>query len=167
MSHYLQEQIATRRSRLASLDTERARLIAELSAYEDALANAADGAGPVTILTTRKQRQRLLPVSKAWRAILQRLAGFKHFNADDVKLEAQKLYDEGILKKPQTNDGVRAQLSLYAKRGIVKRRGIGSYLLTEQTKNALSLPSFATRDTNQAAKLAWARVGDSGPGHGG
>ncbi len=168
MTDYLQKQIETRRSRIATLDRERATLIAELTAYEDALANAADGSVHITIPKSRAQQQRLLPVFGAWRTILQRLADFTHFNASDVKLIAQKLYDEETLKKPPTNDGIRAQLSLYAKKGIVKRLGGGNYRLTEQTKAALALPNYtAPAHSNQDTKLAWAKARGSGPSHGG
>ena len=168
MSEYLQTQIAARRNRLASLDRERATLIAELSAYEDALANEANSSAEFNLRGNYKERERSLPVSKAWRAILQRLADFRHFNASDVKLVAQKLYDDGTLKKPQTNDGVRAQLSLYAKKGIIRRKGGGSYLLTDQTRSALASPSFAlAADVDRTSKLAWAKADNSGPSHGG
>ena len=142
MNDYLLKQIETRRSRIASLDRERVRLAAELAAYEDALANA-DGGSHFTITSpkSRAQQMRLLPVFGAWRAILQRLLEFKHFNGSDVLLIAQKLYDEGVLKKPVTNDGARAQLSLYAKKRIIKRLGGGNYCVSEQTRAALSFPS--------------------------
>jgi hypothetical protein len=163
MNEYLQMQIANRRDRLSLIDKERALLIAELAAYEDALAHGSS----VQLAVPKSHKGNELRVSKAWRAILQRLAEFRHFNASDVKLVAQELYNDGKLKKSQTNDGVRAQLSLYAKRGLVRRRGNGSYLLTEKTKAAL-LPSSPTlHDANQETKLAWARAGGSGPSHGG
>lgn len=168
MSAYLEQQIATRRSRLATLDRQRATLLAELAAYEDALANLSDGSAHVVIPKSRSQQKRLLPVSGAWRTILDHLVSFRHFNASDVKLIAQQLHKEGTLKKPQTNDGVRAQLSLYAKKQIIKRLGGGNYRLTDQTKAALTLRSSATgAPSDQEAKLAWAKAHDSGPSHGG
>jgi hypothetical protein len=163
MSEYLQMQIATRRSRLASIDKERATLVAELAAYEDALTNG----GAVEFTAPKSRKSNELGVSKAWRAILQRLAQFKHFNASDVRLVAQELYNNETLRKPQTKDGVRAQLSLYAKRGLIRRRGNGSYLLTEKTKAALLVPSSTVHDAIKDTKPAWARVAASGPSHGG
>jgi hypothetical protein len=149
MVDYLQKQIAIRRGRLAALEKERDKLIIELTAYEDALANA----GLVRFAISESRSERLLPVSKAWRAILHRLAEFSDFNASDVSLVAQKLYKEEALRKPLTKDGVRAQLSLYAKKGIIRRRGGGSYLVTEQTKAALADPSLAVRG-DRSSKFA-------------
>lgn len=165
MTEYLEKQIAARRSRLASLEKERATLIAELTAYEDALANAADGAGQITLPASHRHQRQLLPVSSAWRSILQQLAGFKHFNASDVKLIAQKLHSDGTLRKPQTSDGVRAQLSLYAKKQIVKRLGGGNYRLTERTKTALGLRSFAVGEVvgeNSVSSLKTSRASGDG-----
>ncbi len=167
MTDYLQKQIDTRRSRIALLDKERVRLIAELNAYEDALANGASGSVQITSLGNRRQQQRLLHVFGAWRAILDRLADFVRFNASDVKLVAQKLYDDGTVKKPPTSDGVRAQLSLYAKKGIVKRLGGGNYRLTEQTKAALAPSRATSTHSTEDTKLAWAKAHDFGPSHGG
>jgi hypothetical protein len=171
MSDYLQRQIETRRSRIATLDRERVALVAELTAYEDALANAADGSIQSAIPKSHRPQHRLLPVSRAWRLILHRLVDFRHFNGGDVKLVAQELYDESVLRKPQTNDGVRAQLSLYARKGIIKRLGGGNYRLTEGTKAALALPNSALDahpdHPDHDTKLAWAKARDSGPSHGG
>jgi len=135
---YLETQIATRRQRLAALDKERAALVGELVAYEDVLANSeneplsetASGGAPL---------YHALPVSHAWRTILERMAAFRFFNAGDVELATRTLHNDGKLKKPVTRDGVRAQLSIYTKKGILRRRGGGHYLLTDSTKAALEL----------------------------
>jgi len=137
MSAYLTKQIAVRRKRLETLETERVTIIAELRAYEDALAKS-PGA-PIGPEGLRKSEPESLRVFGAWSTILQRLAEFKRFNARDVMLEARILYNEGKLQKPQTNDGVRAQLSIYAKKGIVKRVGGGHYCLTNNARAAFPL----------------------------
>jgi hypothetical protein len=163
MSEYLQQQIARRRGRLAALEKERATIIAELAAYEDALANTGrdDSEAPIV---SRVRRQQRLSISKAWRAILGRLVSFKHFNASDVKSVAQQLFAEGRLIKPQTNDGVRAQLSLYAKKGLISRRGNGSYVLTEESRVALLASSRAMQ---AESKTTWVRAPYPDPSHGG
>ena len=135
---YLETQITSRRQRLAALDKERAALVGELAAYEDALAKSGNesvdqtGADGTALIHS-------LAVSHAWRTILERMADFKYFNAGDVELAARRLHDDGKLKKPLTKDGVRAQLSLYTKKGILRRRGGGHYLLTDKTRAALEL----------------------------
>jgi hypothetical protein len=164
MSEYLQQQIAARRSRLASLDKERTAIIAELTAYEDALANATADAAQFSIADRSKHQDRALRVSKAWRAILERLGSFRHFNASDVKTVSQQLCADGTLKKPQTNDGVRAQLSLYAKRGLISRSGNGRYVLTEETKATLVTSSRAPQPET---KTTWVRAPYSDPSDGG
>jgi hypothetical protein len=164
MSEYLQQQISTRRARLATLEKERVAIIAELSAYEDALANVVGDALHAPIIGRGKQQNRVLPVSKGWCAILERLVSFKHFNASDVKLVAQQLIADGKLSKPQTNDGVRAQLSLYAKKGIISRRGNGSYILTEATKAALQT---RVRKARNESKTTWVGAAIPDPSDGG
>jgi hypothetical protein len=141
MRDYLETQIASRRKRLAALDRERATLVGELTAYEDALAKSTDGSIDLTEFREPTERNQSLPVLRAWLVILQRMADFTHFNASEVMLVARTLYDEGKLRKPQTNDGVRAQLSLYAKKGIIKRIGGGNYRLTHDTRATLGLSS--------------------------
>jgi hypothetical protein len=164
MSEYLQQQISARRTRLAALEKERAAIIAELSAYEDALASVVGDAVRAPVVGQRKQQDRVLPVSKGWRAILERLVSFKHFSASDVKFVAQQLFTDGRLNKPQTNDGVRAQLSLYAKKGLISRRGNGSYILTEATKAVLLTQS---RKARTESKTTWVRAAFPDPSHGG
>jgi hypothetical protein len=151
MRDYLEDQIATRRRRLAALDGERAKLIGELAAYEDALTNASDRSIDFATLKKPTDGQKSLSVSSAWRAILRRLANFKHFNASEVMLVARSLHADGILKKEQTNDGVRAQLSLYTKKGLIKRLGGGNYHLTNQTRAALEVPSLTQNLTRATA----------------
>jgi hypothetical protein len=138
MRDYLEEQIASRRKRLAALDKERIALNGEIAAYADALAKALDGSIDQTKLASITAG-RPLPVSNAWRTILMRMATFAHFNSSEVMLAAQVLNQEGKLKKPQTWEGVRAQLSLYTRKGIVKRLGGGNYRLTDSTKMGLGL----------------------------
>jgi hypothetical protein len=170
MRDYLETQIASRRERLAALDSERAKLVGELTAYQDALANSTDGSIDLTKLKEPAERYQPLPVFQAWLIILQRMADYKHFNASEVMLVARTLYDEGKLRKPQTNDGVRAQLSLYAKKGIIKRIGGGNYQLTDKSKTSLELSVGKGAQADQGAgplKLVWARAGDSGPKLGG
>jgi hypothetical protein len=48
MRDYLETQIATRRERLAALDSERAKLVGELTAYQDALVRSTDGSIDLT-----------------------------------------------------------------------------------------------------------------------
>jgi hypothetical protein len=168
MRDYLQTQIASRRQRLAMLDRERAELAGELVAYEDALAKSSDG--DATNLEAIREPQQSLPVSRTWLTILSRLAEFTHFNANDIMLVARALHAENKLPKPQTNDGVRAQLSLFTKKGIIKRRGGGNYQLTDNTRARLETSVEKLTRPNRAAeplKPVWARAGDSGPKPGG
>jgi hypothetical protein len=170
MRSYLQTQVASRRRRLAALDHERAALLGEIAAYEDALARSTDGSEDPSSLSGPTEPQEFLPVSRSWFVILQRLAEFTHFNANDVVLIARALHQEGKLRKPQTNDGVRAQLSLYAKKVIVKRRGGGNYQVTEKTKELLEIGVGKLVQSERAAvsfRPVWARATDSGPKHGG
>jgi hypothetical protein len=167
---YFETQIASRRKRLAALDRERAVLVGELTAYEDALARSTDHPADPTSFEAPKESEQFLPVSRAWLIILERLTTFPHFNTNDLMLVARELHAEGKLKKPQTNDGVRAQLSLYAKKGIIKRRGGGNYQLTENTRARLeiSIAKLAPpARTIESLKPVWTRAGDSGPKHGG
>lgn len=136
MRHYLETQITARRKRLAALDSERAKLVGELAAYEDALAKSATGSTDEAHIQ-KLQHEPLLSVSRAWLTVLQRMAGFKYFNASEILIAASALHQEGKLKKLLTNDGVRAQLSNYTRKGILKRRGGGNYLLTDATRAVL------------------------------
>jgi hypothetical protein len=81
MRDYLETQIATRRERLAALDSERAKLVGELTAYQDALVRSTDGSIDLTKFQEPVERSQPLPVLGAWLIILQRMAGYKHFNA--------------------------------------------------------------------------------------
>src|ERR1700724_2670251 len=99
MRDYLETQIASRRKRLAALDSERATLVGELTAYEDALAKSTDGSIDLTKFKEPTERSQSLPVLRAWLVILQRMADFKHFNASEVMLVARTLYDEEKLRK--------------------------------------------------------------------
>jgi hypothetical protein len=135
MRDYFEQQIASRRNRLAALDRERAVLAGEIAAYLDALSKTTDD----SIETSPSPKEEILPVSKAWRTILTRMSGFTHFNAREVLLAATVLNNEGKLKKPQTREGVRAQLSLYTKKGFLQRLGGGNYRLAEKTRVTLEL----------------------------
>ncbi len=165
MSDYLQMQIATRRNRLEALDRERAKLTAELAAYEDALTSV--GEGSLQIPKSHSHQRRLLPIFGDWRAILENLVEFRHFNASDVKRVAKKLFEAGKLKKAQTSDLVRAQLSLYAKKHLIKRMGGGNYRLTEQTKVALLPIGTIQMSSKDELSSAWAKADNSGPSRGG
>jgi hypothetical protein len=138
MRDYFEQQITSRRNRLAALERERAVLAAEIAAYQDALAKTAEGSIGL-IETSSTSKEEILPVSKAWRTILTRMAGFTHFNAREVLLAATVLNNEGKLNKPQTREGVRAQLSLYTKKGFLQRLGGGNYRLAEKTRVTLGL----------------------------
>lgn len=137
MPSSVQQMIEVRRSRIAILDREREQLLVELIEFERALSLPGTQA-------THQRPVRPLPVLGAWFAILQALAEYKRFNAKEVRLVAQKLFSDGVLKKELTRDGVRAQFSLYTKKGIIRRMGGGNYCLTEKTKNNLSAHGAAT-----------------------
>jgi hypothetical protein len=144
MRVFLQQKIIERRQRLIALDRERSAVQAELGVYEEMLANLPDdptaAAEPTTDSSHLDDRVKL-NITRAWVAILDRLAPFKHFNASEVMLVARELFKEKILSKEQTKDGIRAQLSQYTKRGLIKRLGGGNYRLTEPTKASLILYS--------------------------
>ena len=170
MRAYLETQIASRRKRLAALDRERTELVGELVAYEDALAKSSDGSIDTTNVEALIETEQSLPVSRTWLTILSRLAEFAHFNANDVMLIARALHAEDKLPKPQTNDGVRAQFSIFTKKGIIKRRGGGNYQLTENTRALLETSVEKLTRPKRAIeplKPIWARAGDSGPKPGG
>jgi hypothetical protein len=139
MTTSLQQKIEVRRSRIAILDREREQLLIELVEFERALSLRGTDAA-------HQKPVRPLPVFGAWLAILQSLAEHKRFNAKEVRLVAQKLFSDGVLKKELTRDGVRAQLSLYTKKAIIRRMGGGNYCLTEKTKNGLLGHVAATSD---------------------
>jgi hypothetical protein len=141
MREYLESQVAARRLRLAALDTQRITVAAELATLEDALAQATDHSIPSTNSPVATVDRSSLSVGTAWLTILERMAEFTHFNASDVGLAASQLYKDEKLKKPLTKDGIRAQLSILTRKRILKRRGGGNYLLTEETRLALGLKS--------------------------
>ena len=136
---YLESQIAARRARLEALDVERAVLVAQLAAYEDVLARSANSPAESITGESREQSPPTLSVSSAWFVVLKRMGDFTYFNASDLEVEALQLYKEEKLRKSLTKDGIRAQLSIYTKKGILKRRGGGQYLLSRKTRLALGL----------------------------
>src|SRR5262245_11256614 len=147
MRDYLETQIAMRRQRLAALDHERSTVMAEIRAYEDALAHVDEDA-TVASGQTRKEaskrssrlsNQESLNLSPTWIALLRRLASFKHFNASEVILVARELHKEQSAIKEQSWSNVRSQLSIYTKRGIIMRLGGGNYRLSDKTKTALTV----------------------------
>jgi hypothetical protein len=142
MREYLETQIGKRRQRLAAIDTERNQLSAELTALEAALEHSQDPANEADLNDANRPKSRLskrpsFNLSPTWVAILERLSGFQHFNARDVRQIAATLHREQTAIKEQTYGNVRVQFSLYTKRGILKRLGGGNYKVSEMAKIAL------------------------------
>jgi hypothetical protein len=130
MAGYLQH-ISILRRRLALAERQRDRAYARLMAFldtvtEDDIARSPGGL-PVSPINSVR-------VSKTWAKILQRLSRYKRFRAADAVIESHRLLKNNQIGRPQTPGGARAQLSLLAKKGIVKRLGGGNYELTAQAK---------------------------------
>jgi hypothetical protein len=104
-----------------------------------------------------------LNISRAWIAILKRLSAYKSFNASDVMVVARELYKDDVIQKPQTTDGIRAQLSLYNKKKIIQRRGAGNYLVSERTKVALANELNERKFRDAVSKTVRARATGRGP----
>jgi hypothetical protein len=132
MREYLEQQITARRQRLSVLERERSTLESELRAYEDALAQAGGTAAV-------EDRSKCASLSRAWISIFKHLLGYKHFNASEIVLLANRLHKEKILKKKQSPGSARAQLSLLTKKGIINRRGGGNYYFPDETRVWLQL----------------------------
>jgi hypothetical protein len=143
MREYLEQQIAARRKRLSLLDQERSTVESELRAYEDALAQA--GGNSV------RDHSQCASLSRGWITILKSLVGFKHFNASEIVLAANRLFKEKALKKKQTAGSARAQLSLLTKKGIINRRGGGNYSFSDEAKLWLTLKN-KSEDTTVTLK---------------
>jgi hypothetical protein len=122
MATYLEEQIAVRRTRLLAMDQERIALLAEIRAYEDALAHAHEGNEEVALRPRGPVPRKF---SKAWIRILCRLTKFTAFDAGDVERAARELGLE------QNAVNIRSQLSAYSKAGVIRRRGLGKYRVDE------------------------------------
>src|SRR5262245_49519201 len=155
MRLYLETQIAARRQRLAAVEHERSTLLAEIRAYEDALAHATKGStegspGSIRRATPKGPSQQGLNLSPTWTAILRRLADFKRFNAGEIMLVARELHKQQDAIKEQSPANVRSQLSLYAKRGIIMRLGGGNYRLSDDTKTTLTASRSATDGRSHA-----------------
>lgn len=125
MPSYIENQIAERRQRLLTVDQERLTLLAEIKAYEDALAHTKEGK------SAGVRRSAGLNLSDEWIAILRRLDDFTTFNSGDVELVARGLGFD------QTAVNIRSQLSGYTEKGIIRRLGLGKYRVSEATKLAL------------------------------
>jgi hypothetical protein len=155
MRAYLEQKIVERRQRLAALDQERSVVAAELGVYEDMLFNLRDDAAASELINESHLDHRVnLNITRAWVAILDRLATFKHFNASEVMLVARELFKEKIITKEQTRDGIRAQLSQYAKKGLIRRLGGGNYRLTESTKASLTLNSSRRQSEQRVSDVS-------------
>ena len=103
-------------------------MLAEIRAYEDALAHAKEGR------KTNAGMSQGLNLSAEWAAILRRLADFTAFNSGDVEIAAREL---GFT---QTGVNIRSQLSAYTEKDILRRLGLGQYCVSEATKLALMVP---------------------------
>lgn len=130
MASYLQH-VSVLRRRLAAAERVRDRAYTELMAFldtvtEDDIRQSSAGLPSAPLNVIR--------VSKAWTKILQRLSQYKRFRVTDAVTESRRLFDEDEITRPQTSGGARAQLSLLAKKGIVKRLGGGNYELAAQAK---------------------------------
>ena len=152
MKEFLEQQIALREARLSALDAERSKILAEVSAFKDALAhletqesfNSKERPGRRTGVTPPIGRG----LSPAWIAILTELAGYTRFTSRDVELAARKL------QLPQRSVNIRSQLSNYTDIGVVRRLGLGSYVISDETKllilqrahPAQSLPGISKPD---------------------
>jgi hypothetical protein len=155
MSLLGEKAIRDRHKRLAALDQERLVILAELQAHDEPLLVSANN----TADPKPSKQAESLGLSRNWRIILRHLAAYRHFNAGDVILLGKKLCEQGILSKQLTADGVRAQFSIYSRKGFLVRRGGGNYCVAEHVKTELA----AKPEKELRAKVGHFRMHKFGP----
>ena len=132
-------QIADYRRELEELDRKRSRVLANLIGLLENVSSAERlseaGHGIAESVLQRKVER----ISNAWLTILQGLLAFRHFNAGDVERIANGLLKDGKLVKPQSRENIRAQLTLFTKRRMIRRMGGGNYLFLPETKQLLQI----------------------------
>jgi hypothetical protein len=138
MKTFLEEQIAASQERLAALDAERSIVSAELAAYQKMLERftAEIGGSSATKGQTTDSKNRMgRGLSREWLSILSELSKHsKFFTSRDVERTAQKL------EIKQNGVNIRSQLSNYTEKGVVRRIGLGRYVVTDATKEVLDPP---------------------------
>jgi hypothetical protein len=130
VTNYLQH-VSVLRRRLAAAERQRDRAYAQLMAFLDTVTedDITRSSAPLPTSSINSIR-----VSKAWTKILQQLCRYKRFRVSDAVIESQRLSKLDKIARVQTPGSARAQISLLAKKGIVKRLGGGNYELSAQAK---------------------------------
>ncbi|HEX4158340.1 MAG TPA: hypothetical protein VHY79_07675 [Rhizomicrobium sp.] len=131
MSDYINQQIATRRARLAEiegtwkdLDSERTALRAEIRAYEDVLAHSEERASTPRANGAHPENIPDASDGYYWNDLVARLgAEGAKFTTDDVARELKKL------GKPIQRKSMRAKLYVLAKKKRIRRIKDGVYKL--------------------------------------
>lgn len=137
-SEYLKSKIADKRLAIQKLDRDRERLLGEVAAYEDMLAQTdqerrneelnktfvARGNGAALSLTRGRG------LSTSWKAVLKRLSGKDRFDYDDAVKEAEKA---GF---PFKKVKMRSKMHQYCVSGHAERVENGVFRITDKGKEA-------------------------------